>query len=360
MELSAESTPITDPAGLTPARLNEILARAGLPDADVDSVHLHSRTRGPFSLRASFDLTYHGHAPLLAPRRLFLKLPIPEVQASREMLREEVRFYRTFGSDAQLPIVHCFDAQHSEENGLSHLLLQDLSDTHSNPPPPLPPTLGQAETMVDALLRFHLRWWDGPELGVQIGERWQAGSIEQAVQFTLNHFARFRDLVGERWSAVRWQLFDVVLYNWPRLLERLVDQPNLTLIHGDAHVWNCLLPNHPAQDPAYLVDLCTCRVRPPTNDLAYMMALMWFPDVRARWERPLLERYHDGLLAAGIEHYSWQDFMHDYRFAVIVHLFTPVFQAAGDGVGPTTWWYSLERILAAFHDLKCEQLLENK
>jgi hypothetical protein len=148
-----------------------------------------------------------------------------------------------------------------------------------------------------------------------------------------------------------------VLDNWARLLERLVDQPNLTLIHGDAHVWNCLLPNQPGLDPAYLVDLCTCRVRPAANDLAYMMALMWFADVRDRWERPLLERYHDGLLAAGIERYSYDDFLHDYRFAVIVHLFTPVFQAAGGPVGPTTWWYSLERITAAFHDLDCAQLL---
>ena len=353
------STVIAEPAEVTPAWLEEVLARSGLVDAQVASVRLRGRTRGPFSVRAFFDLTYGGGTTFLAPTRMFLKLPIPELQASRDMLRDEVRFYQMFGDDSRLPLVHCFDAQHSVETGAAHLLLQDLSDTHSNPPPPVPPTLGQAEAMVDALLRFHTRWWDSPELGVQIGERWQAGSIEQAVQFTSNHFSRFRDLVGDRWSAQRWQIYEAVLANWPRLLGRLVDQPNLTLIHGDAHAWNCLLPNQPGLDPAYLIDLCTCRVRPPANDLAYMMALMWFGDVRARWERPLLERYHDGLLSAGIERYSWDDFLRDYQFAVIVHLFTPVFQAASDTIAPTTWWYSLERICAAYQDLECEQLLDS-
>jgi phosphotransferase family enzyme len=349
---------ITDPANVTPALMEEILARGGLSDVRVAAVHLRVQVRGPFSVRAFLDLTYRGKATPAAPTRVFLKLPIVGLQESRDMLREEVRFYQLFGAESQLPIVRCFDAQHSEQTGLSHLVLQDLSDTHTTPPQPMPPSAAQAEAMVDALLRFHLRWWESPELGVQIGERWRAESVVQAVQFTSTHYARFRDLVGERWSKQRWQLYESVLANWPRLLGRLVDQPNLTLIHGDAHVWNCLMPNQPERDPAYLVDLCTCRVRPPTNDLAYMMALMWFPDVRDRWERPLLQRYHEGLLATGIEQYSWQDFMHDYRFAVIVHLFTPVFQASGALITPTTWWYSLERVLAAFHDLDCAQLLD--
>ena len=160
-----------------------------------------------------------------------------------------------------------------------------------------------------------------------------------------------------RISPERLGAFEAVLPAWPRLAARLVGLDRLTLIHGDAHAWNCLFPTEPERHPAYLIDLSTCRVRTPANDLAYMMAVMWFPDVRRRWERPLLRRYHERLLSAGVGGYSWDDLWWDYRFAVIIHLFTPVHQAAGGTVPSSVWWYNLERIHAAFDDLDCRALL---
>src|SRR5262245_11171096 len=112
----------------------EILARSGLSDARVANVQLRARERGPFSVPAYLDLTYRGSAAPDAPIRIFLKLPIAELQESRDMLREELRFYQLFGADSRLPMVRCFDAQYSEQTGRSHLVLQDLSDTHSTPP----------------------------------------------------------------------------------------------------------------------------------------------------------------------------------------------------------------------------------
>jgi hypothetical protein len=88
-----------------------------------------------------------------------------------------------------------------------------------------------------------------------------------------------------------------------------------------------------------------------------MMALMWFPDVLAMWEKPLLERYYQKLLSLGVKDYSHDDFKWDYRFGVLCHLFSPVLQASGGFVTATTWWHSLERILAAFCDLDCGELL---
>jgi hypothetical protein len=352
------SLAIQQPEDLTPARLSEILEAAGvLADGNIVAVHLRKRVSGPFSQQAFYDVTYDDAVSPDVPGQVFLKLPLMDVAPSRDMLRQEVRFYQLQGNDKRLPLVTCYEAFHDTDTDASHLLLRDLSATHGNPPRPLPPSLPQAEAMIDALLRFHVRWWMDPELGIELGERWTARTLENAVRFTEQHYSQFRDEVGDRWSEKRWASYDNVCRAWPRLLERLVDQPHLTLIHGDAHVWNCLLPNDSSKHPAYLVDWCTCRVRPAPNDLAYMMALMWFPDVRERWERPLLARYHRGLLRAGIEGYSWESLLRDYQFAIIVHLFTPVSQAVGGFVSATTWWYSLERIYAAYQDWNCEELL---
>jgi hypothetical protein len=92
------------------------------------------------------------------------------------------------------------------------------------------------------------------------------------------------------------------------------------------------------------------------NDLAYMMALMWGPDLRGRWEQPLLRRYHQRL-AERVRNYGWDQLWWDYRFAVVIHLFTPVHQAAGGQVPAETWRRKLERIVQAFDDLDCRELL---
>jgi hypothetical protein len=357
-ERGAVGAVIQRPEELTATRLGGILEAAGVPGySSIAAVELREAARGPFSEHAFYDVIHGGEPPADAPQQVFLKLSLPDVPASRDMVREEVRFYQAYGKDARLPLVACYDACHEPATGASHLLLRDLSATHGNPPKPLPPTFRRAEAMIDALLRTHVRWWMDPDLGRGVGERWTAKSVDDAVRFTEQHYSRFRNLVGDLWSPKRWAVYEDVRRAWPRLLERLVDQPHLTLIHGDAHVWNCLLPNDPSRHPAYLVDWSTCRVRPPTNDLAYMMALMWFSDVRERWERELLARYHRGLLGAGIDGYTWDAFLRDYRFAIIVHLFTPVLQAVGGIVGPTTWWYSCERICTAYAEWNCEELL---
>lgn len=46
----------------------------------------------------------------------------------------------------------------------------------------------------------------------------------------------------------------------------------------------------------------------------------------------------------------------DYRFSLLWHLMTPVWQAAMD-LPPMIWWGHLERIMLALDDLGCRDLL---
>src|SRR5215831_8561441 len=349
---------ITDPTSIMPEWLNGTFERRGLKGAQVSGIRQRTRVNGLFSVRVFYDVLYAPSATEATPRKIFLKLSLPDSEPSQRMIRQEVEFYRSYGDIPALPLVRYFAAAYSAESGAAHLLLEDLSETHSNPMPPLPPARPQAEAMIDALARFHAYWWEHKGLGNEVGEKWTEASIAKSMQYLEESYVRFRDLVGDLISDDRTRLFEKVLAAWPKVAQRLVDSPNLTLIHGDAHTWNCLLPMDAERDPAYLIDLCTCRIRPGPNDLAYMMALMWFPDVRAMWEKALLERYYRRLLSLGVKGYSRDDFNWDYRFGVLCHLFTPVLQASGGFVPATTWWYSLERILAAFSDLNCGELLD--
>ena len=131
---------------------------------------------------------------------------------------------------------------------------------------------------------------------------------------------------------------------------------NLTIVHGDAHVWNCMLPRDGGTD-VRLIDWEVWRVNRAAADLAYMMAIHWYPDRRRQMERRLLDRYHATLFAHGVRDYDRATLDIDYRFAVLWHIATPIWQAANN-IPARVWWNNLERIFLAVDDLKCRDLLD--
>src|SRR5947208_3636519 len=100
-------------------------------------------------------------------------------------------------------------------------------------------------------------------------------------------------------------------WSMPRLSARYRSHRDMTIIHGDAHVWNALVSRDAALNDVRLIDWDAWRIDTATDDLAYMIAVHWFPDWRRRYERESLRRYHDALIAAGVGGYSfdalWQD-----------------------------------------------------
>ncbi len=94
----------------------------------------------------------------------------------------------------------------------------------------------------------------------------------------------------------------------------------------------------------------------PTDDLAYMIAVHWYPERRGRMERDLLEAYFDLLTSSGGKDYTWGNLEHDYRASVVRSLFIPVWQWVR-GIQPGVWWPHLERVFLAFEDLDCVTIL---
>lgn len=91
-----------------------------------------------------------------------------------------------------------------------------------------------------------------------------------------------------------------------RLLARYHSHRNLTIVHGDAHSWNFFLPRHGGSENVRLIDWEGWTIDTATDDLAYMMAMLWYPDRRRRLERPLLDLYHAALLDNGVRGYDRQ------------------------------------------------------
>ena len=178
---------------------------------------------------------------------------------------------------------------------------------------------------------------------------------DRMLQELAEHLARFVDRLGDCLSHERRTLYERLLDAGPRLLQRYHTHRNVTLIHGDAHVWNVFLPRDGGDD-LRLFDWDGWRIGIATSDLAYMMALHWYPDRRHRLEPALLDRYHATLLAHGVRGYDRPSLDDDYRWAVLWQMATPVWQAAYD-IPPVIWWNHMERIFLAIDDLGCREML---
>jgi|SRR5262245_12698237 len=302
-------------------------------------------------------LTYDGDAGA-SPKSLILKTGHPERANSRwNGGRQEVAFYANVVSALQTRVApRCFDAHWDEAQNAWHLLLEDLTDTHVIATTwPLPPTLEQCQAVVRARARFHAACWDDPRLGTTIGTWSTPDAIEQYLQRLADEVKRFAERLGDRLPPERRALYDRLLANAPALSARYHSHRNMTIVQGDSHFWNCFLPKN-GSDEVRFFDWDSWRVDTGSDDLAYMIAMHWYPDRRRRFERPLLDLYHATLAAHGVSGYDRQALDDDYRLSVLWQIVTPVWQASLN-IPTVVWWNNLERIFLAVDDLGCRNLL---
>ena len=345
--------PAADAARLTAAlRAAGVLGTARVVDVAAMALPIKKLRSHTFRLR----LDYEGPAGD-APGSIILKTGhLDDAGRPAYPNLRETAFYRDIAPALPKGLVPCcFEAAAATDDSAWHLLLEDLTDSHFVATEwPLPPTTAHCEEMVQTLARVHAAWWDDPRLGVTVG-RW----FDEAVWFGQfsSVLERFTERHGEILPPERRELYALLLERAPQLLARYDSRRNLTIIHGDAHAWNFFLPRPGGNETARLLDWEGWSLSTATDDLAYMMAMLWYPDRRRRIEQPLLDLYHAALVAHGVAGYDRQALADDYRLSALWLITRPVWQATA-GIAARVWWNNLERIFLAVDDLGCRELLD--
>ena len=347
----------TLPAAASADRLSEVLRRCGaLENGLVSDVAVDSSRATVLSRITRLRLTCAGEVPG-APSTLILKTSLPERIGKPDWDggRQEVAFYSDVGAAMPVGLVpRCFEAKWEADTRAWHLLLEDLTDSHLIATTwPLPPSVAQCEKIVRAKARFHAHWWDDPRLGTTVGT-WLPADDRQLETFDAA-VTRFFDRVGDLLPSHRRDLYRRLIDRGPELNKRYHSHRDMTVVQGDAHYWNCFLPKDGGCDVRFF-DWDCWRVDVGTDDLAYMIALHWYPDRRKILERSLLDLYHATIAAHGVTRYDRRSLDADYRLSVLWQIATPVWQSNGN-IPPVIWWNNLERIMLAVDDLGCRDLL---
>lgn len=354
---------ITQSKDVTPELLTELLTasdvlRAGAVTEVV--CEMESSHKGFISNVATFQLTYSEGAQGNVPHRLFLKLTKPDLHPEYGAVGEhEIKFYTDIlPAGPPLPVARCYYAEWEATAGRAAFLLDDFSQSHFHRPLPLPPVPNHCYRIVESLARVHAYWWNHPQLGKTIGTPLSPADADASLKRLEATFPKYLDYLGDALLPAQRLAYERIFASafLPRRAERLITQNTVTLIHGDAHTNNLLLPHDDQRGQVVLIDWHRWGIDVPLYDLAFLIALHWSAERRAALEQPLLRHYHAHLLQQGVTDYSWEECWRDYGENVIVVTLIPIGQFRRQ-MPAGVIWYGMENSVAAFNDLACVELL---
>ena len=352
------SSVISNPDSVSSHWLTNILHRDScLQQGKVINIQVTTDTSYTSTI-ARLNLTYSHDASPNAPKQLFLKLSRfdskQHVIGSTQRLNEVIFHNKVALLMERPPIAHCYNAVYCEQTGSSHLLFEDLSESHVQGDPQLPPTAAQSEKTMDAFAEFHAFWWDHPSLGI-FDTLPNQQTVNKYITSIRTCYPKFADTLRKLLALPQCQVYEKVINALPELWQRVIPGHNLTLIHGDANFSNVLIPRDPDIDRALIIDWQLWGISFAAEDLAHLIALYWDKEHRQHMEKKLLLRYHQGLVRFGVKNYTWHDCWTDYRLAVILRvLFMPMWFWLS-GASESLWKRSLVRAMQAIEDLECRE-----
>jgi hypothetical protein len=348
---------------ISPVWLTHVLHRSGaLTHGAVDAFEVvEARTR-ELSTNVRLRVRFSDDAQGAVPRRLFLKMVNTDA-GYVTMGPSEVYYYtRDYIGVTEALMPRWYDAAYSHEQGRYHVLMDDLSETHVEAST-RSPTLELGLALAAGLAAMHAHWW-GAERLAEYGE-----GLPTAQQIT--HGVEISKLGVPHILAY---CSDQLLPHWPeaihaifarhpqQLLARNRDANGYTIVHGDPNPHNILVPRV-GERPIYLIDrqpfIGSALTGLGVFDLAAMMVLEWDAGLRRRFEVAILQHYHGSLIQHGVQEYTWDQLILDYRLSIPNCVYVTTEWCRGGVIerDVPTWLAMLQRSLTACDDWQVRELL---
>jgi len=275
----------------------------------------------------------------------------------------EVGFYEHITPMVELRTPRCYYGEVDSESGEHILLLEDLAPAQSGQRA-AGCSRDQAERPIREIAKFHSSLWESPQIK----------QMNWLPDFDLPQYQERQDSYQQLWepflNKVGHQLPASILRIGERYREHYVSvanclfqTPPLTFIHYDYQLGNFLYPTSENGSPFVVIDWQLARCGRGVLDIAYFLGQNLHPEDRRAVEMDLLRIYHDDLLANGVQEYTFEQCLHDYRLSMLYWLSGFVLTVGGN------WFTTVQeqelttvvmaRNITAILDLDAGQLLPN-
>ncbi|MFM7537522.1 MAG: phosphotransferase [Acidimicrobiales bacterium] len=260
------------------------------------------------------------------PASVIVKFPTAEpsnraVGNALGIYERELRFYQQVLPRSPLRAPRCYYAGARPEDGLYVLVLEDLSALEMGDQV-AGISLERAEAVIDALAGLHAAWWEHPELDTfdwlpEVDAPAYAAVVPDIYRTGLPVLRdRWADAVGG--AAVA--LAEALAPRFEEIMGRCAIGPR-TVIHTDSRLDNLFFG---PDGSVTLIDFQLALRGRGVSDVAYLLGSSMEPELAARHWEMLLRRYHDALLAAGVEGYPFAQCREDYLEHVLYYLCSPM------------------------------------
>ena len=307
------------------------------------------------------DIDYTPGATGARPRTALLKLADPgfwELGGGRN----EVLFYQfALETGVPLQIPDCYGFEIDDAARRTALMLELVQGNFER----LDWARGERvdhrllKRMVETMAELHGAFW-----GVDVPQKFERSPNSRAkidfqiglVDFynTVEAFLRrANDFLGARERRAFERYAGVFI---DRLKDYLDEGRPQTIVHGDTHVWNFLIPTD-EDGPPILLDWPGWDIDGATFDLAYGVVARANEAIVKHHEADIIAAYRARLARAGVD-YGDDDFWYDYRHAITYSLFTPIMLAQlVPGMPDLAWQETIAPIMAAMDKHGCWELL---
>ena len=312
-----------------------------------------------YRLRLDYDSKSAG-----IPDSVIVKLPstdplLRKVYDRLGQNRREVSFYWELADKVLVQTPRCYYGEKDPETGNTILLLEDLNYARQGDSV-AGCSLEEVRQCIRQLARFQARWWDSPSL-----DRlpWMPLRNDETLTYQDMYAGAWQSLLQKAGGAMPSRLRDLGGRLAPALHEvkAQLSRPPTTLVHGDYRLDNCFFYPAGSGQSVVVIDWEFCGRGRGTYDVATFVSEACTPEQRSREEMGLLREYHSLLEDNGVDGYSFDECLNDYRLSMLeVFVFWIVTGGYCDYVGHRAETYlrnSMERLDAAIADLNATELV---
>ncbi len=274
--------------------------------------------------------------------KLFFKLPIigNKENAFDKWSMHEIDFYMNVNRTDELPIVKCHDAYIFNDKKHFLLLLDDISNDYCSANDINRNEMAIWLMAAESLAKFHSYYWNGAnsnELKLLHGDN---KTMEEKIKNYHNALDKFlpyasdyydNEILGVYHSALE----DAIMFE-RKSNDRREQNNNISVIHGDSHIFNFMFPKVASQKPL-IVDFQFWRMGISALDVMNLTRVA-FPFMNEPEKHlEILKHYHTLLLEYGVKNYNFEECLDDYRLSAATAVFGPVFNYFDFGLGQEYW-----------------------